>query len=147
MNLLTRLNWEARVAATEGRADAARGELARVVNDVADYFLFVDEAPPPARLTPRPDFAARFTSRGPADARGRALRELDLSSRLLKYPCSFMIYSEAFDHLPAAARHAVYRRMSFILSDDNSDPKYERLSPADRRNVREILAATKPDWP
>ena len=158
MNLLTRLNWESRVAAHVGNVDYTRGELRTLVEDLADYFLFVDAVPPPAQLTPRAAFVAQFTAGAPQDSRGRSLRELDLASRLLKYPCSFMIYSEAFDHLPAAARRAVYDRMSEILAESASEPsdatspgtsaaKYSHLSADDRRAITEILRETKADWP
>ena len=137
-NLLTRLNWEARVAAHDGSVDFSRGELKQLANDVADYLLFVDDVPPPARLTPRPGFVAQFVARGPRDARGRSLRELDLNTRLLKYGCSYMIYSPAFDRLPAAAKRAVYERMAAILRDGSHPHAVD---------VSEILRETKADWP
>jgi hypothetical protein len=65
INLLTRLNWETRVAMHEGRVDFTRGELRARVDDLVDYFLFVDEAPPPARLTPRAGVAGHFCAAGP----------------------------------------------------------------------------------
>jgi hypothetical protein len=147
MNLLTRLNWESRVAALAGNVNAWHGELGALVGEVADYFLFVGEVPPPSRLTPRAGFAAGFTARGPMDSRGRSLRQLDLETRLLTYPCSYMIYSEAFDSLPAVARAAVYRRISDVLTGRDATAKYAHLSAADRRAITEILRETKPDWP
>jgi hypothetical protein len=144
INLLTRLNWETRVATHDGVADFSRGDVRDLVNEISAYFLFVDEAPPPARLTPRPGFAARFAAASPRDSRGRSLRELDLDARLLKYSCSYMIYSPAFDALPAAAREAIYRQMAGMLADGARLP---HLSKSDRSAVREILRATKADWP
>jgi hypothetical protein len=146
INLLTRLNWESRVAAHDGRADFTRGELRKLADEVADYFLFVGEAPPPARLTPRAGFATQFTGAGPKDARGRSLRELDLTSRLLKYPCSYMIYSQAFDNLPAAAKLAVYQRIHAVLTSTSTGAS-THLSAADRQAILEILNETKGDWP
>jgi hypothetical protein len=43
--------------------------------------------------------------------RGRALRQLELDSRLMRYPCSYMIESDAFDALPAIAKQHVYQRL------------------------------------
>jgi hypothetical protein len=146
INLLTRLNWESRVAAHEGRDDFSRGELRALADQVAEYLVFADEVPPPARLTPRPGFAARFMAVGPKDARGRSLRELDLTERLFRYACSFMIYSPAFDRLPRAARQAVYQRMSSLLNAPADAPGTE-LDTARRRTTLEILRDTKPDWP
>jgi hypothetical protein len=147
MNLLTRLNWESRVAAYSGAVDFTRGDLQALVQDLVDYFLFVGEAAPPARLTPRAEFAARLTAVAPKDSRGRSFGELELTSRLLKYPCSFMIYTEAFDHLPTAARQAVYRGITEVLAGEVNTTEYAHLSPADRRAILEILQETKSDWP
>ena len=65
----------------------------------------------------------------------------------MRYPCSYLIYSPLFDSLPAAARDAIYSRMWEILSGQEKQPAYNRLSPADRRAVVEILRDTKKDLP
>ncbi len=56
----------------------------------------------------------------------------------MRYPCSYMIYSEAFDGLPVEAKDAVYRRMWEVLN---------RRGEADRRAIVEILRDTKKDFP
>ena len=138
INLLTRLNWESRVGSTE---------TTQLVDELADYLLFVDEAPPQVPLVPLPDFAKHLESRAPRDRRGRSLGELDADRRLMRYPCSYMVYSAAFDGLPQAVKSAVYRRMLDILSGTDQRPKYVRLSKVDRQAVLEILHDTKPDFP
>jgi hypothetical protein len=151
-NLLTRIGWDARVLATYPRIEKT-GENAKteplhdMVTELVDYLLFVDEAPLPAAVTGTSGFAAQFGGRGPADRRGRSLRQLDLERRLLRYPCSYMIYSDAFDALPPPARDAVYARMWRVLSGQDAAPKYARLSAADRRAIVEILRDTKPALP
>jgi hypothetical protein len=147
INLLTRLNWEARVAGHDGRVDVSTGALGELIDEVADYLLFVGEIPPPARLTPRAGFAAAFTVAGPRDSRGRSLRELDLEHRLLRYSCSYMIYAAAFDHLPDEVRLAVYRRLAAILTSRRKESRYAHLSATDRQAILEILRETKADWP
>ena len=92
-------------------------------------------------------FAEVFAASGPRDARGRSLRELDLRRRLLRYPCSYMIYTDAFDALLPAAKDAVYTRMWAVLSGRVSEPRYRRLAAADRRAIVEILRETKQDLP
>jgi hypothetical protein len=84
---------------------------------------------------------------GPHDGKGRSLKQLDLERRLMRYPCSYMIYSEAFDALPAEARDAVYKRLWQILSGTEKGSKYAPLSLADREAVSEILRATKKNLP
>ena len=39
-------------------------------------------------------FAERFSAGEPRDRRGRSLYQLDLNRRLMKYPCSYLIYVE-----------------------------------------------------
>jgi hypothetical protein len=117
------------------------------VYELVDYLLFVDEAPLPAGVRGTSGFAAAFAARGPRDPKGRSLRELDLTNRLFRYPCSYLIYSPAFDALPARAKSAVYGRLASVLSGQVPGEPYARLSPADRRAIAEILRATKPGLP
>jgi hypothetical protein len=143
MNLLTRIGWQARIAAHEGRA---AGTLGNAVSELVDYMLFVDEAPLD-RIRGTSGFTEQFSRRGPRDSKGRSLRDLDLRTRLLRYPCSYMIYSEAFDALPADVRDLVYGRLKTILSGADRAPKYARLAPADRQAILEILRETKTNLP
>jgi hypothetical protein len=145
MNLLTRIGWEARVLAHDGRSvDAAATALRDAAAEVVDYMLFVDEA----RLNGiqgSSGFAKTFSTQGPRDSKGRSLRDLDLSTRLFRYPCSYLIYSAAFDQLPPSAKQAVYARMWNVLSGQERAAKYARLSTADRQAIIEILRDTKID--
>jgi len=144
-NLLTRVGWEIRLAQHEQRPTAAL--LRDTARELAAYLLFVDEAPLPGRIEGSSGFARKFAARGPRDSRGRSLRQLDLQSRLMRYPCSYMIYSEAFDGLPEAAREAVYARLWQILSGQEKDPRYARLPLAVRQAIVEILRETRPGLP
>ena len=65
----------------------------------------------------------------------------------MKYPCSYMVYSEAFNALPPAIKDAVYGRMLDILSATDARPQGARVSAVDRRAILEILRDTKPDFP
>jgi hypothetical protein len=111
-----------------------------------DYLLFVDEAPLPDAIG-LSAFAEDFASRGPFDKQGRSLRQFDLVRRLMRYPCSYMIYSRAFDELPNEARAAVYRRLWIVLTGADQSAAGKTLSAADRRAILEILRATKPGLP
>lgn len=147
INLLTRIGWEVRVATHERRLDLTRGPQRDDVNELVDYLFFVDEARLSGRIRGASRFAEQFSSQGPRDKKGRSLRQLDLEKRLLRYPCSYMIYAKAFDSLPDAARSAVYQRMWQILSGKENASKYSRLSAADRRTIVEILLDTKAGLP
>jgi hypothetical protein len=134
-NLVTRAAWEAHLGNEMRIAEAA--------DTLADYVLFVDEAP----ITDGPivgssGFTEVFVSHGRKDARGRSLRELDLRTRLQKYPLSYMIYSPQFQALPEAPKNLVMGRINDVLSGKIAGPKYAHLTPALRTAIREILNAT-----
>ena len=160
INLLTRVGWDVRFALYEERAAQqlltglpgnGGGLATRLLREgsenLVDYLLFVDEAPLKGRIEGSSGFAEKFTALGPRDRKGRSLREFDLHRRLMRYPCSYIIYAEAFDELPAAAKDAIYKQMWGILSGADRDQKYARLSLADRQAIVEILRDTKPGLP
>jgi hypothetical protein len=148
MNLLTRIGWQARYLVRNGNVDDLQANgLSASADELVDYMLFVDEAPLPNKIEGTSGFAEKFSSEGPTDSRGRSLRQFDLVHRLMRYPCSYMIYSDAFDALPSEAREAIYQRMGLILSGAMKDTKYARLSPADRQAVLEILRETRKGLP
>jgi len=66
----------------------------------------------------------------------------------MKYPCSYLIYSPAFDALPPGAKDPIYRRLWHVLSGQEPDARYRSaLSLADRQAIVEILRDTKTDLP
>ena len=147
INLLTKLNWESRVAASAGEAGVPDGTVGALADELADYLLFTGEAPPSVPLEPVPAFAAYLAARTPKDHRGRSFGQLDAETRLFRYPCSYMVYSESFDGLSPAVKQAVYRRMLEILSGRDARAKYAHLAAVDRQAILEILHDTKPDFP
>jgi hypothetical protein len=134
-NLVTRATWEARVGQEMRIAEAAA--------TLADYMLFVDEAPiADGPIVGSSGFTGVFVARGKKDAKGRSLRELDLTTRLQKYPLSYMIYSPQFQALPAAPKNLVMGRINDVLAGKITGEKYAHLTPALRAAIREILAST-----
>jgi hypothetical protein len=151
VNLLTRVGWEVRVAQRRGDPHALATLLQEAAQELVDEMLFIDQPPLPGPLHGSSGFAEKFAAEGPRDRRGRSLRELDLSggshAQLMRYPLSYMIYSPAFDGLPAEARDAVYQRLWQVLSGSENSGKYAGLTRADRQAVVEILRDTKPGLP
>jgi len=143
-NLITRLGWEARVARAK---DPPAKTYESAVMKLVDYLLFVDEAPMSEPIEGSSGFAAKFAALGPFDSKGRSLRQLDLKTRLLKYPCSYVIYSEAFRSLPREARTMVYERLWAVLSRRDNDRRYDSLTANDRKATIEILYDTLKDLP
>lgn len=58
-----------------------------------------------------------------------------------------MIYTQAFDNLPGEVREAIFHRMWQILSGQEADKRYARLSLSDRAAVVDILRETKHGLP
>jgi hypothetical protein len=159
-NLITRANFltrfalrdEAEINKALGRPADHRSEstLHRIQNagePLVKYLLFSGEAALTEPVKGTSNFAEEFRKRGPRDARGRSLRDFDLRRRLFAHPCSYVIYSAAFDGLPGPVKDYVYRRLWEVLSGRDTSADFAHLSAADRRDVLEILRATKRDLP
>ena len=64
----------------------------------------------------------------------------------MRYPCSYLIYSSAFDALPPLIKGTIYRRLLQVLTGDEQDERYRTaLSRSDRQAIVEILRDTKTD--
>lgn len=137
-NLLTRATWESRIG-----GPASEPRVAEAAEAIVDYMLFVDEAP----ITDGPivgssGFAEKFAAEGPRDGQGRSLRDLDLRTRLQKYPLSYMIYSPPFQALPAPVKSLVMEKINRVLAGTDRSPKYAHLTPPLRQAITEILKGT-----
>jgi len=135
-NLLTQASWSYRI---DGAVDGP------LVEELVPYMLFAAEPKLEEPVKGASSYARDFSRRGVRDKKGRSFWQLDLSRRLLKYPCSYLIYSEAFDQLPQPVKDAVYARMSDALLAKNQDAAH--LSATERQAIREILIDTKRDLP
>jgi hypothetical protein len=159
-NLLTRANWETRIALHQqedmNRAlgqpstysfDSTRRRIRNQVEDLLKYLLFTDEVRLDAAVAGTSGFQDEFPKTGPRDRRGRSLRDLDLKTRLFRYPCSFLIYSDAFTALPSAARDQLYLRLHEVLTGKDQSKEFATLSRDNRTAILEILLDTKSGLP
>jgi hypothetical protein len=128
------------LTATGSVDDAALTELSALL---LRYLLFTDEAPLVPGMVGESPFAADFTSAGKRDSAGRSLRDLDSQTRLLRYRCSYMIYSAAFTGLPTPLRQRVLRDLAAAL---DGGPAGSHLATDERSAVRQILTATMPEF-
>ncbi len=130
-----------------GWSESTRRRIFCPAETLVRYMLFIDEPTLTASVRGTSNFTTEFPKQGPADHRGRSLREFDLKSHLFRYPLSFLVYSEAFDALPPPAKDYVWRRLWEVLSGRDQRKEFATLLPADRAAIREILVETKPDLP
>jgi hypothetical protein len=159
-NLITRVGYETDLAIhgqqvfnkayhqpLDDLGDSTRHRIDSAVEEMVQYMLFLDEAKLASPVKGTSGFAESFQKAGPRDRKGRSLRDLDLQTRLFRYRLSYMIYTEAFDHMPEAARERIYRRLYDVLSGKETSPRYAQLGAEERRAMLEILMDTKKDLP
>ena len=128
------------------RDDVTPGRIREACEPLVRAMLFVGEAPLTAPVTGVSRFAEEFAAGGPRSRKNRSLREFDLKRRLFRYPCSYTIYSEAFDALPVPAKAYIYRRLREVLSGQDRSKAFAHLSVADRGAIWDILSETKPGF-
>jgi hypothetical protein len=127
--------------------DSVKGRIASAGDDLVKVLLFSGEAKLTGPVEGTTTFARDFAARGPFDAEKRTLREFDLKTRLFRYPCSYLVYSESFDRMPDPMRDYVLRKLHAVLTGANEEPAFSHLSAGDRAAVLAILRATKPNLP
>ena len=143
-NYIARLNIEAKqMLAAYGHVRYIRAQ----VDAFLRYLLFAEEFPLAQKIEGNPDFVRDFEARGIRDAKGRSLRDMDLQTRLFKYPCSFLIYSPSFDAIAPQIKEVILQKLHDILTGKNDDEKFARLKPEDRKAILEILLETKKNLP
>ncbi|MEM1444012.1 MAG: hypothetical protein AAGF67_16815, partial [Verrucomicrobiota bacterium] len=81
-------------------SDTNRRILQNVAERVLEQLLFVEEFALPGGVDGSPEFQQAFQESAVKNEDGRSLKDLRLYERLMKYRCSYLIYSDAFDHLP-----------------------------------------------
>jgi hypothetical protein len=159
-NLITRANFKVRTVMSRvatGTGDevprtweemSGRGKnlMKAMVEPLVKAMLFADAAALASPMKGTAGFEAAFQAQGPRDRQGRSLRDLDLNTRIFRYPLSYMIYSPGFDALPSYVKEYVYQRFADILQGRDESGAYDYLAGEDRKAIFEILQATKPDF-
>jgi hypothetical protein len=149
-NLITRVSYDVQtdLEADGGGRDLSsetRERIAETVEPLVQALLFVDAIALQAPLRGDPAFAEQFARRALRDPSGRSLRDLDMTTRMFRYPLSYLIYSAPFEALPDAAKQVAYRRIADVLNGvDRSEP-FAHLTDEDRAAIRDVVAATKPE--
>jgi hypothetical protein len=155
-NLITRANMLTRLALHDcaelnkalGRPADYQSEstISRIKNagePLVKGLLFCGETALTSPVQGTSGFAKDFAAKGPRDSKGRSLRELDLKTRMFKYPCSYLVHSQSFAALPKAVRAYVNQRLVEVLSGQDQSKDFAHLTVADRAALLEILRETK----
>jgi hypothetical protein len=157
-NLITIANFEARYAEFMRAKELeepnsvpveiqrnARARIAKAGDALVRGLLFCGEAPLKERIEGTGGFSSEFSSKSPRDAKGRSLRDFDLEARMFKHPCSYLIYSDAFDALPQEMKKYICERIRAVLTTSDLQPEFAHLSANDRAAILAILQETKDD--
>ena len=149
-NVLTRVNYDTvnlihnqQKRKNEREASEIGTEkIVELTEPLVRALLLSNEAPLVDPISGFSNFAVNFVNLGPKDKQGRSLRELDLTTRLFQYPCSYLIYSESFKSLPNITKRQVYSRLWEILSGEDQSKPFDHLSNKDRAAILKILMDT-----
>jgi hypothetical protein len=126
----------------------AEQEIDTLLADLARYILFADEAPfPPRGIEGDHDFIRDFQESQIRTGAGQSLKEFDLRTRLFKYRCTFMLYTDSWKHAPQLIKDKVYLQMAQGLKDSGNPKEMAHLPLAERHAIRSILKETLPDLP
>lgn len=152
-NLVTRARYEetrgsyydkAIATGRDFHSDLSKRLVARAGDELLKYMLFSGELRLSSPVRGTSGFTAEFSGKGPRDRKGRSLYQLDLLTRLFKYPLSYMIYTESFRKLPPRVLAHVTRRLREVLMAKSADDEFSHLGLESRRAILEILKDT---WP
>ena len=125
---------------TEPTLESVKHSFTEATREICDALLFKGAAALPASGIEGVGAFARDFERSGSPTGRPGLKSLDLHSRLLRYRCSYLIETPAFDQLQPILRRRVLLRLGRILSDSGTDLGYDYLEPDERRSIREILA-------
>ncbi|MCY2976440.1 MAG: hypothetical protein NTW52_17420 [Planctomycetota bacterium] len=125
-------------------SESAQRRMEAVADQLLYHLFMCDEFQLQDPVSGTSDFALDFVKRAKVDSTGRSLRDLDLQTRLFKYPCSYIIYSPSFDRLPDKVLQIVLTKALRILEGEEVSTKYSHLKKENRTAILEILLETKP---
>ncbi len=145
--------WDEKVLdeAFDDSPDTLRDSTIRRIKNAAEpvlkCLLFSGEAKLTECIAGTSGYAESFAAKGPKDEQGRSLRDFDLTTRLFKHPCSYLIHSDAFDGLEEVLQTRVYARLREILTGEDQSKEFSHLTAEDRAAILDILLATKQGLP
>lgn len=121
--------------------------LDRLADKVLHEMLYANEVEVPGGIEGEIAFQNAFKANARKSADGRSLKDFRLYGRLMKYRCSHLIYSDAFENLPQEMRSRILDKLHSILTQPDSWPDYGHLGDSERRHILAILTETLPDLP
>lgn len=115
--------------------------IASWVDELLEYILFCDEPrlPNPINIRLSP-FAQEFQKID-------LLRQFDLSTRLFRFRCSYLINGHVFSALPAEIQKPFWLKLVQLLEGKtNTYPKYSYLEPEEKIQIDKYLFSTNSEY-
>ena len=121
-----------------------RNESARLLKAL----LFVEETPlDDWGVEGNETFQAQFLQAAKQTQNGQSLREFQLMSRLFKNRLSYMIYSPAFEHLPAEFKNVFFPMLWDTLNGRGAKELFQHIPESERLRIQAILRETSNSLP
>jgi hypothetical protein len=125
--------------------------LDREANSLVRYLLFADEAKfPAAGVDGDPLLLRDFSKNRRQNKMGFSLKDLDLPTRVFRFRCSYMIYSDSFTGLPQELKTRVFHQLKQALSIETNSTDFAYLPNSEKRTIlsilRETLLGLPKDW-
>ncbi|MEM7316711.1 MAG: hypothetical protein AAF497_26555, partial [Planctomycetota bacterium] len=156
-NLVTKAGYDCRIAiyqqsqmnkilerSPDYRSESTSRRINKAAEKLLESLLFSNEFPLQSPIAGSKKFRTEFAANSRKDTKGRSLRDLDLQTRLLRYPCSYLIYTQSFQELPKDILDRIRQRMMEVLSGEDQSAAFAHLSSEYRKSFVEILSATHP---
>ena len=117
--------------------------LEREASRLVRYLLFEGETRFPAGgIEGDLKLKADFLKDRRQASNGTSLRDFDLSTRLFRHRCSYMIYSPSFTGLPPRLKERLFNQLADALSPESSNPIFSYLPVSEKQAIRLILRET-----
>ncbi len=126
------------------RSDSTDRRINSAAEKLLEYLFFSEEYQLKSPVQGGSKFAKDFARSAVRDSEGRSLKDLDLNKRLLKYPCSYLVYSQAFSALEPEVLSVVIGRMREVLDGQDQSEAFQHLTHEDRTAILSILRDTHP---
>ena len=129
-----------------GRRDLTKRILSNAANEILEYMLFENELSIKGmEIRGKKEFNKAFSYTAPKTKDGKSLSELTFENSMVKYPCSWLIYSDSFKGLPVELKELVLQRLINILTGAEVPDKFIHLR-KQRQEIHSILLETHPEY-
>lgn len=120
------------------RIDSSEPTIKAQATKIVEALLFKAELKLTNPITGSKKFQTAFKSKD------TPLKEFDLKERLFKHRCSYLIYSDAFTHLPKKLRDQVLKDIELALTQDLAT--YAYLGAREKLKLHQTLSETMIDY-